>query len=122
MNITSLPALLVNLQSFTIRCKDFLNIFFISIILTFKYPKYFGILFVMMYLISCGFIWFRKGDYYKYLAKFKSSDDRKDVADLYLKAYEVFCYYVICGFLAAALIQLTILIVFCIISHGLISI
>lgn len=32
----------------------------------------------------------RKGDYYRYLAEFKASDDRKETADQSLKAYEVF--------------------------------
>lgn len=31
----------------------------------------------------------RKGDYYRYMAEFKSGDDKKDVADLSMKAYEV---------------------------------
>lgn len=31
----------------------------------------------------------RKGDYYRYLAEFKGSDDRKEAADQSLKAYEV---------------------------------
>lgn len=31
----------------------------------------------------------RKGDYYRYLAEFKSGDDRKEAADQSLKAYEV---------------------------------
>lgn len=35
------------------------------------------------------FVGCRKGDYYRYLAEFKTGSDRKDVADLSLKAYEV---------------------------------
>lgn len=31
----------------------------------------------------------RKGDYYRYLAEFKASDEKKEVADLSMKAYEV---------------------------------
>lgn len=31
----------------------------------------------------------RKGDYYRYLAEFKTGNDRKEVADHSLKAYEV---------------------------------
>lgn len=43
---------------------------------------------------SCGagestvFYYKMKGDYYRYLAEFKTGSDRKDVADLSLKAYE----------------------------------
>lgn len=35
----------------------------------------------------------RKGDYYRYLAEFKAGDDRKEVADQSLKAYEVFNFH-----------------------------
>lgn len=31
----------------------------------------------------------RKGDYYRYLAEFKAADEKKEVADLSMKAYEV---------------------------------
>jgi len=31
----------------------------------------------------------RKGDYYRYLAEFKTGDERKEAADQSLKAYEV---------------------------------
>ncbi|PHT34431.1 Superoxide dismutase [Cu-Zn], chloroplastic [Capsicum baccatum] len=31
----------------------------------------------------------RKGDYYRYLTEFKSDDDKKEVSDLSLKAYQV---------------------------------
>jgi len=31
----------------------------------------------------------RKGDYYRYLAEFKSGNDRKEAAEQSLKAYEV---------------------------------
>lgn len=38
-------------------------------------------------------VWFifvyRKGDYYRYLAEFKSGDDKKEVSELSLKAYQV---------------------------------
>lgn len=36
------------------------------------------------------FLGVRKGDYYRYLAEFKASEDRKEAADQSLKAYEVF--------------------------------
>lgn len=39
---------------------------------------------VLSWLIDC-----RKGDYYRYLAEFKSGAERKEVADQSLKAYEV---------------------------------
>lgn len=32
----------------------------------------------------------RKGDYYRYLAEFKTGNERKEVADQSLKAYEVY--------------------------------
>jgi len=32
----------------------------------------------------------RKGDYYRYLAEFKTGNERKEAADQSLKAYEVF--------------------------------
>ena len=35
----------------------------------------------------------RKGDYYRYLAEFKSGNDRKEAADQSLKAYEVLPFY-----------------------------
>ena len=35
------------------------------------------------------FLCHRKGDYYRYLAEFKSAEDRKEAADQSLKAYEV---------------------------------
>lgn len=35
------------------------------------------------------FVGCRKGDYYRYLAEFKSGNERKEVADLSMKAYEV---------------------------------
>ncbi|KAG6755223.1 hypothetical protein POTOM_041041 [Populus tomentosa] len=33
-------------------------------------------------------VWCRKGDYYRYLAEFKSGNERKEAADQSLKAYE----------------------------------
>lgn len=43
--------------------------------------------------LQCLFIWFifayRKGDYYRYLAEFKTGTDKKEVSDLSLKAYQV---------------------------------
>ncbi len=35
----------------------------------------------------------RKGDYYRYLAEFKTGNERKEAADQSLKAYEVFSQY-----------------------------
>lgn len=32
----------------------------------------------------------RKGDYYRYLAEFKAGDEKKEVADQSLKAYQVY--------------------------------
>jgi len=32
---------------------------------------------------------YRKGDYYRYLAEFKSGNDRKEAAEQSLKAYQV---------------------------------
>ena len=31
----------------------------------------------------------RKGDYYRYLAEFRADDERKETADLSMKAYQV---------------------------------
>ncbi|CAI0446213.1 unnamed protein product [Linum tenue] len=39
---------------------------------------------------STVFYYKMKGDYYRYLAEFKGTDDRKEAADQSLKAYEVF--------------------------------
>lgn len=86
MNISFLLAHLVNLQSFTIRCEIF---FFYK---HFLYENMSSSLSILKF-ICYRFILFRKGDYYRYLAEFKSGDDRKDVADLSLKAYEVFCCF-----------------------------
>ena len=38
-------------------------------------------------LVTVGVI--RKGDYYRYLAEFKTSNERKEAADQSLKAYQV---------------------------------
>nr|GMD91528.1 14-3-3 protein 9 [Ipomoea batatas] len=38
---------------------------------------------------STVFYYKMKGDYYRYLAEFKTGNDKKEVADLSLKAYEV---------------------------------
>ena len=35
------------------------------------------------------FMFCRKGDYYRYLAEFKTGNERKEVADQSMKAYEV---------------------------------
>lgn len=39
-----------------------------------------------------AFVGCRKGDYYRYLAEFKSGDERKEAADHSMKAYQV-CLY-----------------------------
>ena len=49
---------------------------------------------VLEWLKYLAFEWFilcncRKGDYYRYLAEFKTGDDRKEVADQSMKAYQV---------------------------------
>lgn len=41
------------------------------------------------YVLICCLFFNRKGDYFRYLAEFKATDDRKDAADQSLKAYEV---------------------------------
>ncbi len=38
----------------------------------------------------------RKGDYYRYLAEFKTGNERKEAADQSLKAYEVFIQLFCC--------------------------
>lgn len=35
----------------------------------------------------------RKGDYYRYLAEFKSGEERKEAADHSMKAYQVCLYF-----------------------------
>ncbi|CAI0446215.1 unnamed protein product [Linum tenue] len=42
---------------------------------------------------STVFYYKMKGDYYRYLAEFKGTDDRKEAADQSLKAYEVFAVF-----------------------------
>ena len=37
----------------------------------------------------------RKGDYYRYLAEFRADDERKETADLSMKAYQVGNYVVL---------------------------
>jgi hypothetical protein len=49
---------------------------------------------MMWFKLSCEiyegiWVWCRKGDYYRYLAEFKSGNERKEAADQSLKAYEV---------------------------------
>lgn len=45
---------------------------------------------------------FRKGDYYRYLAEFKTGNERKEAADQSLKAYQVYykpmCRWNMCEF------------------------
>jgi len=40
----------------------------------------------------------RKGDYYRYLAEFKTGNERKEVADQSMKAYEVRIMKTLCSF------------------------
>lgn len=51
------------------------------------------------FLFLCVWIWVlsgfvlcdcRKGDYYRYLAEFKTGEERKEVADQSMKAYQVY--------------------------------
>lgn len=37
---------------------------------------------------------FRKGDYCRYLAEFKTDQDRKEAADQSLKGYEAFIFFI----------------------------
>ena len=67
----------------TIRCKggfvcDFINLFMLMTWFKLSCEIYEGI-----------WVWCRKGDYYRYLAEFKSGNERKEAADQSLKAYEV---------------------------------
>lgn len=39
---------------------------------------------------------FRKGDYYRYLAEFKTEQDRKEAAEQSLKGYEACLFYISC--------------------------
>ena len=45
-----------------------------------------------MFVWGCGC---RKGDYYRYLAEFKAGDEKKETADLSMKAYQVGNYVVL---------------------------
>lgn len=45
-----------------------------------------------MFVLGCGC---RKGDYYRYLAEFKADDEKKETADLSMKAYQVGNYVVL---------------------------
>ena len=47
----------------------------------------------------------RKGDYYRYLAEFKTGSERKEAADQSLKAYQV-CWMVDAGDVRAELFRL----------------
>lgn len=47
-------------------------------------------------VITIFFLVYRKGDYYRYLAEFKSGNERKEVADLSQKAYEVIICFLTC--------------------------
>lgn len=44
--------------------------------------------FVVLTYVSV--VTFRKGDYYRYLAEFKTGNERKEAADQSLKAYQVY--------------------------------
>ena len=54
---------------------------------------YKDLLFIFIFLISgLGIREFRKGDYCRYLAEFKTDQERKEAAELSLKGYEA-CYF-----------------------------
>lgn len=82
MNTLYLQLLLVNQLCFTIRCEHlclilhhkFEYVYFLSRQENHTMFKYSG----------C-----RKGDYYRYLAEFKSGNEKKEAADQSMKAYEV---------------------------------
>jgi hypothetical protein len=57
-------------------------------------PLFESISYVDLFLNS--FFQGRKGDYYRYLAEFRSADERKEAGDQSLKAYEVFVNLLLC--------------------------
>jgi len=57
-------------------------------------PLFESISYVDLFLNS--FFQGRKGDYYRYLAEFRSADERKEAADQSLKSYEVFVNLLLC--------------------------
>ena len=47
----------------------------------------------MLFVVTCHSMHdFRKGDYFRYLAEFKTDQDRKEAADQSLKGYEAFIF------------------------------
>lgn len=51
---------------------------------------------------STVFYYKMKGDYYRYLAEFKTGNEKKEAADQSLKAYQVCSFYICFGFLRSA--------------------
>lgn len=71
----------MNRPCFTIRCKTLHSVI----------DKDFFFFFHIPIAVNLNFFHLlRKGDYYRYLAEFKAGNDRNDVADQSLKAYEVY--------------------------------
>ncbi|KAH7651800.1 14-3-3 protein [Dioscorea alata] len=77
MSTSSLRRRPASPRCFTIRC---------GVDLWFSVMRFGGS--VRFCLVLSWFIGCRKGDYYRYLAEFKSGAERKEVADQSLKAYE----------------------------------
>ena len=70
---------LVNPLFFTIKCKEYVWVWCILFHLS-----------ALIFVVISGFGCFRKGDYYRYLAEFKTGNERKEAADQSLKAYQVY--------------------------------
>lgn len=78
----------MNRLCFTIRCKTLQSV--IDKVFFFHFSNAVNLNFFHL---------LRKGDYYRYLAEFKAGNDRNDVADQSLKAYEVYIWGVCIGLL-----------------------
>lgn len=84
-----------NLPFFTIRCERF----------PFGYDDFKLCVLVILDLAFKTFEFRnvgRKGDYYRYLAEFKTGNEKKEAADQSLKAYQVCSFYICFGFLRSA--------------------